>query len=168
MGVGGSLAPFIFFFFIYTAPASATSCLRAPRLSRRWPPAREGEHGARGRVPPVPIFLRQADRAPGCIELRCGFLYSYVDMLNGRQYVGCMQEVFAAEVELEAMLEPGGFGGVKIPARPHPQCQFSVERAYEGEGPAYECVNPRFFDCTDQGPEGLRAFDLRNALASER
>jgi hypothetical protein len=23
-------------------------------------------------------------------------------------------------------------------------------------------VNPRFFDCTDQGAEGLRAFDLRD------
>ena len=32
----------------------------------------------------------------GCIELGCKFLYSYVDRLNGRQYVGCMQEVFGA------------------------------------------------------------------------
>ena len=48
---------------------------------------------------------------------------------------------------------------------PLPQCQFRVEPAYEGDGPAYACVNPRFFDCTDDGPEGLRAFDLRDALA---
>jgi hypothetical protein len=39
-----------------------------------------------------------------------------------------------------------------------------VEPCYEGDGPAYDCVNPRFFDCTDAGPEGIRAFDLRNAL----
>ena len=102
----------------------------------------------------------------GCIEMRCSFLYSYVDMLNGRQYVGCMQEVFGAEVELGAILEPGGFGGVKVTGQPQPQCQFTVERAYEGSGPAYDCVNPRFFDCTDEGPEGLRAFDLRNALSA--
>jgi hypothetical protein len=102
----------------------------------------------------------------GCIEMRCSFLYSYVDMLNGRQYVGCMQEVFGAEVELEAVLAPGGFGGVKVTGKPLPQCQFTVERAYEGSGPAYDCVNPRFFDCTDEGPEGLRAFDLRNALSA--
>jgi hypothetical protein len=101
----------------------------------------------------------------GCVELRCPFLYSYVDTLNGRQYVGCMQEVFAAEIELDAVLRPGGFGGVKMTGPPLPQCQFSVERAYEGEGPAFECVNPRFFDCTDEGPEGLRAFDLRDVLA---
>lgn len=95
----------------------------------------------------------------------CSYLYTYVDMLNGEQYLGCMQEVFGAEVQLSAVLAPGGFGGVKMTGSPLPQCQFSVERAYEGTGPAYDCVNPRFFDCTDQGPEGIRAFDLRNVLA---
>lgn len=100
----------------------------------------------------------------GCVEMRCRFLYSYVDMLTGDQYVGCMQEVYAAEVELDAVLEPGGFGGVKMTGAPLPQCQFAVERAYEGSGPSYDCVNPRFFDCTDAGPEGLRAFDLRANL----
>jgi hypothetical protein len=101
----------------------------------------------------------------GCIELRCRYLYSYIDMLDGLEYVGCMQKVFAAEIELEPVLAPGGFGGIKMTGEPLPQCQFTVERAYEGTGPAYDCVNPRFFDCTDTGPEGLRAFDLRNALA---
>lgn len=100
----------------------------------------------------------------GCIEMRCQFLYSYVDMFSGNQFVGCMQKVYAAEVELDSVLEKGGFGGVKMTGDPLPQCQFTVERAYEGEGPAYDCVNRRFFDCTDDGPEGLRAFDLRNAL----
>jgi hypothetical protein len=98
----------------------------------------------------------------GCIELGCRFLYSYVDRLSGEQYVGCMQEVYGAEVELAAVLEPGGFGGVKMTGEPLPHCQFSVERAYEGKGDAYGCVNRRFFDCTDEGSEGLRAFDLRD------
>jgi hypothetical protein len=98
----------------------------------------------------------------GCVELGCRFLYSYVDRLNGAQYIGCMREVFAAEVELSAVLEPGGFGGVKMTGEPLPQCQFSVERAYEGSGEPYDCVNRRFFDCTDGGAEGLRAFDLRD------
>lgn len=98
----------------------------------------------------------------GCIELGCRFLYSYVDRLSGEQYVGCMQEVFGAEVELAAVLEQGGFGGVKMTGEPLPHCQFSVERAYEGSGESYGCVNRRFFDCTDAGSEGLRAFDLRD------
>jgi len=102
----------------------------------------------------------------GCVELGCRFLYSVVDSLTGVQYVGCMQGVYRARVELDAVLQPGGFGGVKMTGAPLPQCPFSVERAYPGEGPEYECVNRRFFDCADEGPEGLRAFDLRD-LASE-
>jgi hypothetical protein len=98
----------------------------------------------------------------GCIEMGCRFLYSYVDRLNGVQYVGCMQKVFGAEVELAAVREPGGFGGVKMTGDPLPHCEFAVERAYEGSGESYDCVNRRFFDCTEEGSEGLRAFDLRD------
>ena len=68
-------------------------------------------------------------------------------MLTGSQYVGCMQDVFAAKVDLEAVLQPGGFGGVKMTGDALPHCQFSVEQAYEGEGESYDCVNRRFFDC---------------------
>jgi len=98
----------------------------------------------------------------GCIELGCRYLYSYVDRFSGEQYVGCMQEVFAVDVELSAVLEPGGFGGVKMTGEPLPHCQFEVEQAYEGTGESYGCVNKRFFDCSDGGAEGLRAFDLRD------
>jgi hypothetical protein len=97
-----------------------------------------------------------------CLEMGCRFLYSYVDALTGVQYVGCMQQVFGAKVELGAVLAPGGFGGVKMTGEPLPHCPFSVERAYEGGGGEYGCVNRRFFDCGDGGPEGLRAFDLRD------
>jgi len=98
----------------------------------------------------------------GCVEMGCRFLYSHIDMLTGEQYVGCMQGVFGANVALDPVLEPGGFGGVKMTGEPLPQCQFAVERAYEGSGSSYDCVNRRFFDCPDGGPEGLRAFDLRD------
>jgi hypothetical protein len=98
----------------------------------------------------------------GCVEMRCRYLYSVVDMLTGVQYVGCMQGVFGARVALDALRGPEGFGGVKMTGEALPHCQFSVERAYEGEGGAYDCVNRRFFDCADEGPEGLRAFDLRD------
>ena len=97
----------------------------------------------------------------GCVEIGCRFLYSFVDALTGAQYLGCMQGVYKAKVEVEAVLQPGGFGGVKMTGAALPHCQFSIERAYEGEGASYDCVNRRFFDCGDEGPEGLRAFDLR-------
>lgn len=98
----------------------------------------------------------------GCVEMGCRFLYSHIDMLTGEQYVGCMQGVFGANVALGAVLEPGGFGGIKMTGEALPHCQFAVECAYECSGVAYDCVNRRFFDCADEGLEGLRAFDLRD------
>jgi hypothetical protein len=101
----------------------------------------------------------------GCLEIRCGYLYSYEDRLTGKQYMGCVRKVFRAEVDVE-MFElaenAGGFGGLKMAGQPLPQCQFTVEPAFADTQEA--CVNPRFFDCTDEGPEGIRAFDLRDAL----
>ena len=98
----------------------------------------------------------------GCLEMRCRYLYSYLDPLSGGRYMGCMRKVFRAEIDMshfEAAERAGGYGGIKMTGDPLPQCQFRVEPAYEGGGPAHECVNPRFFDA-DQG-----AFDLRDALA---
>ena len=103
----------------------------------------------------------------GCLELRCRYLYSYADELSGRRFMGCMRKVFKGEIDIEAFEAAerhGGYGGLKMTGDPLPQCEFRIEPAYEGEGPDFECVNPRFFDCTDEGPEAIRAFDLRDAL----
>jgi hypothetical protein len=103
----------------------------------------------------------------GCLELRCRYLYSYADELSGRRFMGCMRKVFKGEIDIEAFEAAerhGGYGGLKMTGDPLPQCEFRIEPAYEGEGPDFECVNPRFFDCTDEGPEGIRAFDIRKVL----
>jgi hypothetical protein len=81
--------------------------------------------------------------------------------------MGCVKQVFQAEIDIEMFEDAergAGYGGIKMTGDPLPQCQFRVEPCYEGAGPDFACVNPRFFDCTDDGPEGLRAFDLRNAV----
>ncbi len=102
----------------------------------------------------------------GCIEIGCRYLYSYTDELDGKVYLGCINKVFKGEIEAEAVVE-GKFGTIKMTGDPLPQCQFSVERAYEGEGSEYECVNRRFFDCVENGAEGFKLFDLRDALRPE-
>jgi hypothetical protein len=105
----------------------------------------------------------------GCIEMGCSYLYSYEDANTGQRFMGCMNKVFAAEIDMDMFILAeagrGSFGGIKMTGEPLPQCQFTVERAYEGDGPAYECVNRRFFDCTDTHPEAIRAFDLRNVIS---
>ena len=101
----------------------------------------------------------------GCLELRCRYLYSYVDPLSGRRFMGCMRKVFRAEIDVdlfEAAERNGGFGGIKMTGEPLPQCQFRVEPSYEGEGRSFECVNARFFDCEASAEP---QFDLRDAIA---
>lgn len=128
-----------------------------------------GEEGTRiGECRRCRTFCDKLIEPRGCLEMRCEYLYAYLDPLTGGRYMGCMRKVFGAEIDIEmfeAAERSGGFGGIKMTGQSLPQCQFRVEPAYEGEGPAHECVNPRFFDCTDAGDEGIRAFDLRNALA---
>jgi hypothetical protein len=104
----------------------------------------------------------------GCLEMGCRYLYTYEDARTGARFMGCINKVFNAEIDLDMFLlaeQAGGYGGIKMTGQPLPQCQFSVEKAYEGEGPAYECVNKRFFDATDQHPDAIQAFDLRNSLS---
>jgi hypothetical protein len=104
----------------------------------------------------------------GCLAIGCRYLYSYEDVSTGARYMGCMNKVFSAEIDLDLFLlaeRNGGYGGIKMTGDPLPPCQFTVEKAYEGEGPAYECVNKTFFDANHQGAESIRAFDLRNALS---
>ena len=129
---------------------------------------RGGEETRFGECRRCRTFCDKLVEPRGCIELGCRYLYSYLDPLSGNRYMGCMRKVFAAEIDLDlfaAAERAGGFGGIKMTGMPLPQCQFRVEPAYEGGGSAYQCVNPRFFDCADAGAEGLRAFDLRDALA---
>lgn len=92
-----------------------------------------------------------------CVEMRCSNLYSYIAPYNSREYMGCMRKVFGGEIDFKGWREANGsFGGIKMTGLPQPQCEFTVEPAHEGDGPAHECVNPAFFDAGGAG------FDLRD------
>ena len=75
----------------------------------------------------------------GCLEMGCRYVYSYEDIRTGQRFMGCLNKVFNAEIDLDMFIlaeQTGGFGGIKMTGRPLPQCQFSVEKAYEGAGPS--------------------------------
>jgi hypothetical protein len=104
----------------------------------------------------------------GCVAGRCKYLYLYDDELSGRRYMGCLNKVFRVEIDValfeEAERTRHGFGGVKVSGAPLPQCRSSVERAYDGRGDAFECVNPDFFDPRSAWTAAPDGFDLRDAL----
>ncbi|GIK78187.1 MAG: hypothetical protein EDQ89_00145 [Acidobacteria bacterium] len=94
-----------------------------------------------------------------CLVMRCPYLWSYVDGPSGRRYMGCVQKVFRAEIDIagfEAAERNGGFGGIKMTGEPLPQCQFRVEPAFAGDGPSHTCLNPSFFDINDPAELDLR------------
>ncbi len=103
-----------------------------------------------------------------CVAQDCQFLYSYDEPLSGRRFMGCMQGVFATEIDVELFREAErtrpGFGTVRLAGFPLARCSFEVERAHEESrppAPGRRCVNPRFLDWPDAGRDGIRAFDLR-------
>lgn len=80
--------------------------------------------------------------------------------------MGCMNKVFRGEIDVEVFEEAQrtrhGYGGVKMTGAPIAQCKYTVEKAYDGNGNAFGCVNPRFFDAPEEGDPFT--FDLRDAL----
>jgi hypothetical protein len=87
----------------------------------------ERKNAAAGECRRCSSFCDKLIEPRSCIEMGCRYLYSYLDPLTGAQFVGCMQKVFNAEVELTSLLAPGGFGGVKMTGRPLQQCESEIE-----------------------------------------
>jgi hypothetical protein len=88
-----------------------------------------------------------------CIAKACPFLYAYE--AHGRRYIGCMQKVYAVEIDLdllEAAERRGGFGAVRAIRQPLPMCETEVESTYASRTSDLGCVNPEFFELPDGQP----------------
>jgi hypothetical protein len=97
----------------------------------------------------------------------CKYLYFYDEETTGARYMGCLNKVFDVEIDVEVFGEAErtrhGFGGVKLSGRPIPTCRVTVERAYDGHGDAFECINQSFFT-SPVDDDDAAAFDLRDSL----
>ena len=85
--------------------------------------------------------------------MKCRFVYSYVDMLTGQQFVGCVQKVYNAEVELDAVQQKGGFGGVKMTGDALPHCP-SLSSAPTKAGAALRLREPPLLRLQRRRPRG--------------
>lgn len=83
-----------------------------------------------------------------CLERACPFVYAYED--HGHTYIGCMQKVFAVEIDLELLREAEarreGFGAIKAMRKPLPMCRTEVDSCYANRCDKLGCVNPEFFE----------------------
>ena len=118
---------------------------------------------------PCATFCDRVIHPASCVAAGCALLYEYDDPLSGRRYMGCLQKVFASEIDVELFARAertlAGFGAVKLSGTPLRRCQFGIEQAFGTvEGEERACVNRRFLDLPETAPDGLRAFDLRDRL----
>ena len=83
-----------------------------------------------------------------CLARSCPFVYALEEF--GHTYVGCMQKVFSAEIDLDllraAERRRDGFGAIKANREPLPMCKTEVEQCYESRGGELGCVNPEFHE----------------------
>ncbi len=100
-----------------------------------------------------------------CLERACPFTYAYEEF--GHTYIGCMQKVFAVEIDLDllraAERRRDGFGAVKAMRNPLPMCRVEVEPCYESRASDLGCVNPEFHEL----PVGQPTFRVFAQLAAD-
>jgi hypothetical protein len=81
-----------------------------------------------------------------CLGTGCPFVYSYEAW--GNTYVGCMQKIYAVEIDLDmlqaAERRQAGFGAVRALRQPLPMCRAEVESTYTSRSDDTGCVNPEF------------------------
>ena len=80
----------------------------------------------------------------GCIAAGCLRSYSYER--DGSTYFGCLEGVFAVEIDrarFDDLEAERGFGGLRVAREPLAVCRVGVERTFEHR-PHGTCVNPGF------------------------
>jgi hypothetical protein len=99
-----------------------------------------------------------------CLQRACPFVYAYEEF--GHTYVGCMQKVYAVEIDLDllraAEARSDGFGAVRSVGRPLPMCRVEIEECYGAERAGeLGCQNPEFHEL----PAGSPTFKIFARLA---
>ena len=113
-------------------------------------------------------YLRPRDPARRrCIEAGCVFLYQYDDPLSGRALHGLPAEGLRAPRSTSSSSAgrsaPAAASGPSSSraSRCEPLRSSRSSRPSRARAAASRCVNRRFFDWPDSGPDAVRAFDLR-------
>jgi hypothetical protein len=89
-----------------------------------------------------------------CLARSCPFAYAYEE--HGHTFVGCMQKVYEAEIDLDmlrmAERRREGFGAVRAIRAPLPMCRSEIESCYEHRTGELGCVNPEFKELAAGSP----------------
>jgi hypothetical protein len=99
-----------------------------------------------------------------CLERACPFVYAYED--HGHTYIGCMQKVYAVEIDVDLLRAAesthAGFGAIRAARKPLPMCRTEVEQCYSSREEELGCLNPEFHEL----PVGSPTFRVFSAIES--
>ena len=89
-----------------------------------------------------------------CLERSCPFVYAYEE--HGHTYMGCLQKVFEAEIDVEMLVAAErtreGFGAVRALRGPLPMCDAAVQSTFSQRESELGCVNPEFGELPEGSP----------------
>lgn len=89
-----------------------------------------------------------------CLERSCPFAYAYEE--HGHRYMGCLQKVFTAEIDVEMLAAAErtreGFGAVRALRGPLPMCRSAVQAAFTHRASELGCLNPEFAELPGGSP----------------
>jgi hypothetical protein len=89
-----------------------------------------------------------------CLSAACPFLYAYEEW--GHTYIGCMQNVYEVEIDLDVLRSAErakpGFGAVRAARQPLPMCRAEISRCYTHRANGLGCVNPEFSELPHASP----------------
>ncbi len=92
---------------------------------------------------------------PGaCLGRSCPFVYAYEE--HGHTFMGCLQQVFAAEIDVDLLRRaertPEGFGAVRARRGPLPMCESAVQATFAHRESELGCLNPEFAELPAGSP----------------
>ena len=92
------------------------------------------------------VHCEKVVRPAACLERSCPFVYAYEE--HGHTYMGCLQRVFEAEIDVEMLAAAErsreGFGAVRALRGPLPMCEAAVQSTFSQRESELGCVNPEF------------------------
>jgi len=89
-----------------------------------------------------------------CLQRSCPFVYAYEE--HGHTYMGCLQNVYEAEIDVEMLTAAErtreGFGAVRALRGPLPMCDAAVQSTFSQRESELGCVNPEFGELPEGSP----------------
>ena len=99
-----------------------------------------------------------------CVQIDCPRLYAHEQ--DGVRWIGCIDKVFSAEVDLGRLLEQDavhpGFGALLAERAPRAECKAAIDPTFPHRD-ADACTEPAFRTSFPEAPEGREPLRTRRA-----